>query len=99
MPPYSPADSYSPSIPTAVPTVMPTVTSNRVPAKGMKLGGASSKGPKNTMLDRSVSLLVCLLVSVSYVNAKCLAVCSAVLRYLYACVEWLNAASKLTYYC
>eukprot|EP00953_Heterococcus_sp_UTEX-ZZ885_P010929 6343-Heterococcus_DN1.PRE.1 len=51
MPPYSPADSYSPSIPTAAPTVMPTVTSNRVPAKGMKLGGASSKGPKNTMLD------------------------------------------------
>jgi hypothetical protein len=56
MPPYSPADSYSPSIPTAAPTVMPTVTSNRVPAKGMKLGGASSKGPKNTMLDRSVLL-------------------------------------------
>jgi hypothetical protein len=54
MPPYSPADSYNSSIPTAVPTVLPTVTSNRVPAKGMKLGGASSKGPKNTMLDRSV---------------------------------------------
>jgi hypothetical protein len=54
MPPYSPVDSYSPSIPTAATTIMPTVSSNRVPAKGMKLGGASSKGPKNTMLDRFV---------------------------------------------